>query len=192
MIVTCKKHKIRSRLEARLREAGLTGRLLMVTAQGPGILDFQGKQLPFTSRLSGTVGAQYENSLAALGDATWFARADVLFKNGVYANVGNVSKTPDLTRVNLRAGISKGAMYYYFADKDDLFRTVLDAALAQWMEHVGYPFQADDAASFWAACRSIYERSLRFMLADRQWAVNGSVLFVISLIGFVYARRLGR
>jgi AcrR family transcriptional regulator len=69
-------------------------------------------------------------------------------------------------RIIERAGISKGAMYYYFADKDDLFRTVLDAALAQWLAQVGFPFQADDADSFWAACRSMYERSLRFMLAD--------------------------
>ena len=69
-------------------------------------------------------------------------------------------------RIIERAGISKGAMYYYFADKDDLFRTVLDAALAQWLAHVGFPFQADDADSFWAACLSMYERSLRFMLAD--------------------------
>jgi AcrR family transcriptional regulator len=71
-------------------------------------------------------------------------------------------------RIIERAGISKGAMYYYFADKDDLFRTVLDSALAQWLAQVGYPFQADDAESFWAACRSIYERSLRFMLEDRR------------------------
>ncbi|APR79855.1 Transcriptional regulator, TetR family protein [Minicystis rosea] len=71
-------------------------------------------------------------------------------------------------RIIERAGISKGAMYYYFADKDDLFRTVLEAALSQWFTHVGYPFQADDADSFWAACLSMYERSLRFMLADRR------------------------
>ncbi|MBL8742272.1 MAG: TetR/AcrR family transcriptional regulator [Myxococcales bacterium] len=71
-------------------------------------------------------------------------------------------------RIIERAGISKGAMYYYFADKDDLFQTVLDAALTEWMTHVGYPFQADQGGSFWAACRSMYERSLRFMLADRK------------------------
>lgn len=65
-----------------------------------------------------------------------------------------------------RAGISKGAMYYYFADKEDLFHTVLDAALAQWFEQVGFPFRADDAESFWAACESMYARSMRFMLAD--------------------------
>lgn len=69
-------------------------------------------------------------------------------------------------RIIERAGISKGAMYYYFADKDDLFRTVLTAALEGWFEEVGYPFEADDAQSFWAACRQMYARSLRFMLRD--------------------------
>src|SRR5512139_260224 len=69
-------------------------------------------------------------------------------------------------RIIERAGISKGAMYYYFADKDDLFRTVLDAALAQWFEEVGFPMGADDAASFWTACEAMYARSLRFQLRD--------------------------
>ncbi len=65
-----------------------------------------------------------------------------------------------------RAGISKGAMYYYFADKDDLYRTVLETAIAVWFGHVAMPFEADDAGSFWRACEGMYERTLRFMLAD--------------------------
>jgi AcrR family transcriptional regulator len=69
-------------------------------------------------------------------------------------------------RIIERAGISKGAMYYYFADKDDLFRTVLEAALAVWLAQVGVPFQADDSRSFWAAAQAMYERSILFMLED--------------------------
>ncbi|MCB9596353.1 MAG: TetR/AcrR family transcriptional regulator [Sandaracinaceae bacterium] len=69
-------------------------------------------------------------------------------------------------RIIERAGISKGAMYYYFSDKDDLYRTVLDHALAHWLLQVGFPFEADDAASFWNACEAMYARSLRFMLED--------------------------
>jgi AcrR family transcriptional regulator len=69
-------------------------------------------------------------------------------------------------RIIERAGVSKGAMYYYFADKDDLFRTVLDAAMSQWFEQVGKSFHADDAESFWTAIEAMYARSLRFMLAD--------------------------
>ncbi|MEM9193453.1 MAG: TetR/AcrR family transcriptional regulator [Myxococcota bacterium] len=83
-------------------------------------------------------------------------------------------------RIIERAGISKGAMYYYFADKDDLFRTVLDAALQMWLTHVGFPFEADDAGSYWAACEAIYGRSLRFMLTDRD---NGALC-----LGIIHAR----
>jgi AcrR family transcriptional regulator len=71
-------------------------------------------------------------------------------------------------RIIKRAGISKGAMYYYFADKDDLFRTVLQTALGEWLGEVGFPFQADDATSFWTACETMYARSLEFMLRDRR------------------------
>jgi len=80
-------------------------------------------------------------------------------------------------RIIERAGISKGAMYYYFADKDDLFRTVLDEALSQWFTQVGWPFQADDAASFWSACEAIYARSLRFMLDDPK---NAAVCLAVT------------
>jgi AcrR family transcriptional regulator len=80
-------------------------------------------------------------------------------------------------RIIERAGISKGAMYYYFADKDDLFRTVLSVALEQWLAFAGFPFQADDEASFWAACESMYVRSLRFMLADPR---NSAVVLAVT------------
>jgi len=79
-------------------------------------------------------------------------------------------------RIIERAGISKGAMYYYFADKDDLFRTVLETATVEWLAHTGLSFEADDAASFWAACEATYARSLRFILAD---PVNGAVCLAI-------------
>lgn len=80
-------------------------------------------------------------------------------------------------RIIERAGISKGAMYYYFADKDDLFRTVLGVALSQWFAQVASPFQADDAASFWNACEEMYVRSLRFMLADPK---NAAVCLAVT------------
>ena len=69
-------------------------------------------------------------------------------------------------RIIERAGISKGAMYYYFADKDDLFRTVMNAALLQWFEEVGFPMGADTPTAFWQACEGMYVRSLLFVLRD--------------------------
>jgi len=80
-------------------------------------------------------------------------------------------------RIIERAGVSKGAMYYYFADKDDLFQTVVEGCLAQWLGEIGFPFEADDANAFWAACRTMYERSLRFMLRDPR---NAALTFDIA------------
>lgn len=74
-------------------------------------------------------------------------------------------------RIIERAGISKGAMYYYFSDKDDLFQTVLMAALSAWLELVGFPFEADGPDAFWAACEQMSARSLRFMLEEPSNAV---------------------
>ena len=72
-------------------------------------------------------------------------------------------------RIIARAGISKGAMYYYFADKDDLYRTVLDAAAAMLLGQL-VSIEAPDAASFWPACEAMYARCLRFFMDDPQSA----------------------
>jgi AcrR family transcriptional regulator len=70
-----------------------------------------------------------------------------------------------------RAGLSKGAMYYYFADKDDLYRTVLGTAAALLIQHlVPVEAQAPDADSFWLACEANYVRCLRFFMDDPQSA----------------------
>ena len=60
------------------------------------------------------------------------------------------------------AGISKGAMYYYFADKDDLFRTVIDDASERLINalHVPRVIPAD-AESFWRECEAVYLRAFR-------------------------------
>ena len=76
-----------------------------------------------------------------------------------------------------RAGISKGAMYYYFADKDDLFQTVLDEAIQRWIGEVWLPFEADGPVAFWDACEAMYARSLRFMLRD---PLNAALCLSIS------------
>ncbi len=55
-----------------------------------------------------------------------------------------------LTRILEAAGISKGALYYYFDDKADLFGTVLERLGATFAEKVGFDFDALDEESFWA------------------------------------------
>lgn len=80
-------------------------------------------------------------------------------------------------RIIDRAGLSKGAMYYYFADKEDLFTTVMETALTRWFSEVGLPTSGGDAKGFWKACEETYAKSVRFMLRDR---LSAALCFAVT------------
>jgi AcrR family transcriptional regulator len=61
-----------------------------------------------------------------------------------------------------KAGISKGAFYYYFDDKEDLYTTVLTSALARLIQSVGPVQEVESVEAYWQQCLRIYRRSLRF------------------------------
>ncbi|MCG8419810.1 MAG: TetR/AcrR family transcriptional regulator [Proteobacteria bacterium] len=81
-------------------------------------------------------------------------------------------------RIIEAAGISKGAMYYYFADKDDLYRTVLEAALDMWLEHMGPLAGVTSAASYWRECEAMYRRILLFFLDE---PISAALCWSVSL-----------
>ncbi|MEW6443120.1 MAG: TetR/AcrR family transcriptional regulator [bacterium] len=75
-----------------------------------------------------------------------------------------------LSRIITRCGMSRGALYYYFADKDDLYATVLDefssALLDIWS---GDPPQqapafahVDSPEAYWKEWMFSYQRSIRY------------------------------
>lgn len=71
------------------------------------------------------------------------------------------------------AGLSKGAFYYYFDDKDDLFATVVADAMAEMFEAMGeLPVPASlTAETFWDRLAALSLASVRFTDANR-WAVG--------------------
>jgi AcrR family transcriptional regulator len=75
------------------------------------------------------------------------------------------------------AGLSKGAMYYYFADKADLCRTVLEPVLAQLADATGELGEFDDAAGFWREVRALTERAMGLMLAIPEVADLGRLIY---------------
>jgi AcrR family transcriptional regulator len=82
-------------------------------------------------------------------------------------------------RIIESAGASKGAMYYYFADKADLFAAVMDDAVAAIGARVG-PLRLEavaDAAAFWSALRGALDRALRVLAADRELAGLGRAFY---------------
>ncbi len=54
-----------------------------------------------------------------------------------------------LNRIIKAAGISKGAFYYYFADKGDVYRTVMQAVLDDIAAVLARVAPPDSAATFW-------------------------------------------
>lgn len=74
-----------------------------------------------------------------------------------------------INRIIAAAGISKGAIYYYFEDKTDLFVTVLEEYLTRsgidWREIIDSP----DADAFWARMRDVLERGWRHARENPQW-----------------------
>lgn len=67
-------------------------------------------------------------------------------------------------RIIERAGLSKGAMYYYFDDKTDLYGTVVQAAFGQMMAAL-VPRRSDDAEGFWVDFLADYRDLVRFAQA---------------------------
>ena len=58
-------------------------------------------------------------------------------------------------RILARVGVSKGAIYYYFVDKEDLYLTVLERAFAG-LSKMRPAHATDSVASYWAMVRSMY------------------------------------
>ncbi len=71
-----------------------------------------------------------------------------------------------------RAGISKGSLYYYFENKEDVFDTVVDAAVEQLAGPLsGIDLEELDEETFWS---ELQEATLRLMafLDDHRWYVQ--------------------
>jgi len=61
-----------------------------------------------------------------------------------------------LNRILAAAGVSKGAAYYYFDDKADLFATAARHGFDLVLGHVSVDFTTLDAQSFWPTIRALY------------------------------------
>ncbi|MEM9453594.1 MAG: TetR/AcrR family transcriptional regulator [Myxococcota bacterium] len=69
-------------------------------------------------------------------------------------------------RIIEQAGVSKGAMYYYFDDKADLYLTVVRRTFAGFLEIIGGLGEIKDAEGFWAACDAMVARVGAYFMAD--------------------------
>lgn len=75
-----------------------------------------------------------------------------------------------------RAGLSKGAMYYYFDDKEDLYGTIVSEAMKAFIERLGSFPRFDDRSSFWDGVYALYQRCCEYFndqpaLGQLMWSV---------------------
>jgi AcrR family transcriptional regulator len=78
-----------------------------------------------------------------------------------FAKEGEVHAS--LNKILADAGVSKGAAYYYFDDKEDLFLTVLSRVVERAARAIGGVGRIETEADFWREFRSLYERVLGFL-----------------------------
>jgi AcrR family transcriptional regulator len=77
-----------------------------------------------------------------------------------------------LARIIEKAGISKGSLYYYFNDKEDLFTTAGQVAVERLLEGVGGGSVGEhDPATYWDAMRDVGIRSME-LTAQGVWYVK--------------------
>jgi AcrR family transcriptional regulator len=65
-------------------------------------------------------------------------------------------------RIIDQAGLSKGAMYYYFDDKLDLYVTVLEAVNDEMVEILGMGEDWEPSGEFWAAMTEMGQKGWAF------------------------------
>lgn len=82
-----------------------------------------------------------------------------------------------LSRIIEAAGISKGLLYYYFNDKEDLFATTIEVGLERLIDEAG-GFSIDHltASTYWDALRNVAIQSMEQRSRDT-WFVRLALAF---------------
>ncbi|GAM04174.1 TonB-dependent receptor [Novosphingobium decolorationis] len=79
--------------------------LCSTCAQLTGSDDVSGQSLPFVSKYSAQVNAEFAQAFAPMPDYEWYLRSELSYKSGVYESEGNFAKTDASTKVNFRVGL---------------------------------------------------------------------------------------
>ena len=75
-----------------------------------------------------------------------------------------------LNQILEQAGISKGAAYYYFDDKADVFLTTFHYYFQQMTELATLPVEELTTENFWTELKALYRQP--FLLYDKPWVVG--------------------
>lgn len=92
------------------------------------------------------------------------ARRETILAAAAEEFIGRGYGGASLNRILRQAGISKGQLYYYFDDKEDLFVTTVQVATERLLEGVGgVPIDQLTDERFWATVRQMGLKSIQLM-----------------------------
>ncbi|TNE85902.1 MAG: TetR/AcrR family transcriptional regulator [Deltaproteobacteria bacterium] len=86
-----------------------------------------------------------------------------------------------LNRIIAAAGTSKGAVYYSFEDKADLFATTVRQSLAHWAEEVGWPETwPTSRGAFWSEIARLTRDGMRLVQEDPEGMQLAKAFYQLS------------
>ena len=71
-----------------------------------------------------------------------------------------------MNRIIESAGTSKGSMYYYFEDKEDLYATVVRDTVQRFLAYCGIPKPVSDADGYWAEVERFTRKGMDYYAID--------------------------
>lgn len=71
-------------------------------------------------------------------------------------------QTASINQISKKAGLSAGALYYYFEDKEDLFYTSLEYVTIRLMSEIGDMDRSFKENGYWESIESFVNRRLEF------------------------------
>ena len=103
-------------------------------------------------------------------------RRDALLQSALEEFVERGYEQASMNQIIARAGVSKGAMYYYFEGKEDLFATLIERQVLEHWQAIGpLPVEQLTAHTFWDELRQFMLRFMEFFFSDnlhlRLWRV---------------------
>jgi AcrR family transcriptional regulator len=104
-------------------------------------------------------------------------KRDRLFQTAAEEFAEHGYEGASLNRIIGRAGLGKSSLYYYFEDKRDLFRQLLEAVFGHFMREIGgFDYRTLTAETFWGEIEALFVKGAAF--SDRNpWYLRLGQLF---------------
>lgn len=104
-------------------------------------------------------------------------RRDKLFESAAEEFATQGYEGASLNRIIERAGIGKSSLYYYFDDKRDLFRQLIQTVFERFVRDIGgFDYRTLTAETFWPEIERLFLRGVTFSESNA-WFVRVGRLF---------------